>query len=137
MTTDQTDPVLPGKVFIALGAAMFLVMGVSLMLGAALGAFGGGISHFGRGHRSISIGNLHCVGRRSPLVGPISDSYGRRPIALTGLGLVTLGLVGSGLAVNYEMIFAFRTITGIGAAMIPPKSGGVIADLLPPRSRGK
>ena len=73
----------------------------------------------------------------APLVGPISDSYGRRPIALTGLGLVTLGLVGSGLAVNYEMIFAFRTITGIGSAMIPPNSGGVIADLLPPRSRGK
>lgn len=137
MTTDQTEPVLPGKVFIALGAAMFLVMGVSLMLGPLL------VDLAEEFHTSVAVtGQLASAtfiawAVVAPLVGPISDSYGRRPIALTGLGLVTLGLVGSGLAVNYEMIFAFRTITGIGSAMIPPNSGGVIADLLPPRSRGK
>ncbi len=137
MTTDQAEPVLPGKVFIALGAAMFLVMGVSLMLGPLL------VDLAEEFHTSVAVtGQLASAtfiawAVVAPLVGPISDSYGRRPIALTGLGLVTLGLVGSGLAVNYEMIFAFRTITGIGSAMIPPNSGGVIADLLPPRNRGK
>jgi len=137
MTTAQTEAVLPGKVFIALGAAMFLVMGVSLMLGPLL------VDLAEEFHTSVAVtGQLASAtfiawAVVAPLVGPISDSYGRRPIALTGLGLVTLGLVGSGLAVNYEMIFAFRTITGIGSAMIPPNSGGVIADLLPPRSRGK
>ena len=137
MTTDQTEPVLPGKVFIALGAAMFMVMGVSLMLGPLL------VDLAEDFHTSVAVtGQLASAtfiawAIVAPLVGPISDSYGRRPIALTGLGLVTVGLVGSGLAVNYEMIFAFRTITGIGSAMIPPNSGGVIADILPPRSRGK
>ena len=137
MTTDQTEPVLPGRVFIALGAAMFMVMGVSLMLGPLL------VDLAEDFHTSVAVtGQLASAtfiawAIVAPLVGPISDSYGRRPIALTGLGLVTVGLVGSGLAVNYEMIFAFRTITGIGSAMIPPNSGGVIADILPPRSRGK
>ncbi|HIM36436.1 MAG TPA: MFS transporter [Dehalococcoidia bacterium] len=99
MTTDQTEPVLPGKVFIALGAAMFLVMGVSLMLGPLL------VDLAEDFHTSVAVtGQLASAtfiawAIVAPLVGPISDSYGRRPIALTGLGLVTVGLVGSGLAV--------------------------------------
>ena len=48
----------------------------------------------------------------APLVGPISDSYGRRPIALIGIGLITLSLMASAASVNYEMLFAFRNVTG-------------------------
>ena len=73
----------------------------------------------------------------APLVGPISDSYGRRPIALTGIGLITLSLMASAASVNYEMLFAFRVVTGLGSGMLPPNSGGVVADLVSPRNRGK
>ena len=52
-------------------------------------------------------------------VGPISDSYGRRPIALIGLGLIVSGLLGSAVSINYEMMFAFRVITGLGTKLLP------------------
>ena len=73
----------------------------------------------------------------APLVGPISDSYGRRPIALIGIGLVALGLMASTLSANFETMFAFRIVTGVGSGMLPPNSGGVISDLVSPKNRGK
>ena len=73
----------------------------------------------------------------APLTGPISDSYGRRPIALIGVGLVGTGLLGCSLSINYEMMFVFRLLTGFGSAMILPNSAAVVADLVSPQTRGK
>ena len=120
-----------------LAASMSLVFAASLMLGPLL------VDLAEEFHTSVAVtGQLASAtfiawAVVAPLIGPISDSYGRRPIALTGLGLVTVSLLGSGFAVNYEMMFALRIMAGIGSAMIPPNSGGVIADMLPPKNRGK
>jgi len=124
-------------VFLVLAGCFFLVMAVSLMMGPMLVVLA---DEF---HTSVAvIGQLASatfIGWAvvAPLVGPISDSYGRRPIALIGLGLMVSGLLGSAVSVNYEMLFAFRLITGFGSGMLPPNSGGVIADLVAARERGK
>jgi predicted MFS family arabinose efflux permease len=73
----------------------------------------------------------------APLAGPVSDSYGRRLMPLTGLMLMTLGMLGSVLAWNYGALLAFRLLTGVGAAMVPPNLIAVIADVFPPTGRGK
>ena len=46
--------------------------------------------------------------------------------------LVALGILGSVLAWNYGSLLAFRLLTGIGAAMVPPNIIAVIADVFPP-----
>ena len=124
-------------VLIVLSACFFLVMAVSLMMGPLLvdlaDEFDTSLAVAGQFASANFIGWAIIA----PLVGPISDSYGRRPIALTGLGLITLGLMVSAVSVNYEMMFAFRIVTGLGSGMLPPNSGGVVADLVPPRNRGK
>ncbi|GIT45196.1 MAG: hypothetical protein Ct9H300mP11_31320 [Chloroflexota bacterium] len=41
------------------------------------------------------------------------------------------------LSANFETMFAFRIVTGVGSGMLPPNSGGVISDLVSPKNRGK
>ena len=73
----------------------------------------------------------------APLVGSVSDTYGRRPVLLSGLTLVTIGVLGSVLAWNFGSLLAFRVITGVGAAMVPPSILATAADLILPEHRGK
>ena len=124
-------------VFIVLSACFFLVMAVSLMMGPLLvglsDEFNTSLAMAGQ----LASANFIGWAIIAPLVGPISDSYGRRPIALIGIGLVALGLMASTLSANFETMFAFRIVTGVGSGMLPPNSGGVISDLVSPKNRGK
>ncbi|MEC8959770.1 MAG: MFS transporter, partial [Chloroflexota bacterium] len=76
-------------------------------------------------------------GITAPLVGPISDTYGRRPVLLIGLLLMVLGVLGSGTAWSYGSLLATRLITGVGSAMMLPTIMASLADDLPPEKVGK
>ena len=76
-------------------------------------------------------------GITAPLVGPVSDTYGRRPVLLIGVLLMALGVLGSGVAWSYGSLLALRLITGIGSAMLPPTIMAALADDLPPEKVGK
>jgi predicted MFS family arabinose efflux permease len=76
-------------------------------------------------------------GITAPLAGPVSDAYGRRRMLLTGVLLMALGILGSVLAWNYAALVAFRLLTGVGAALVPPNCIAAIADIFPPTGRGK
>jgi predicted MFS family arabinose efflux permease len=71
------------------------------------------------------------------LAGPVSDRYGRRRMLLTGLLLTVLGTLGAALAWNFGALLAFRCLTGMGAAMIPPNCLATVADVFPPAQRGR
>ena len=73
----------------------------------------------------------------APLAGPVSDIYGRRRLLLTGLMLMGLGVLASGIAWYYSSLLAFRLLTGVGAAMIPPNCFAAVADIFPLERRGK
>lgn len=70
-------------------------------------------------------------------MGPVSDTYGRRRVGLTGLLVMAVGILGSMLAWNYWALLVCRLLTGVGAAMIPPNSMAAIADHFPPEKRGR
>ena len=53
-------------------------------------------------------------------VGPMSDSFGRRPVALTELSLLAIGVLASAFAPNLGTLVALRVVTGFGGGMIPP-----------------
>jgi predicted MFS family arabinose efflux permease len=76
-------------------------------------------------------------GITAPLVGPVSDIYGRRRVALTGVTLKAAGTLGSLLVWDYWGLLVCRLLTGIGAAMIPPNSMATIADHFAPSERGR
>ncbi len=70
-------------------------------------------------------------------VGPLSDSFGRRPIALGGLFLIAGSLLGAAFAPNFESLLAFRVLTGLGAGTLPPTLVGAISDVISPAGRAR
>jgi predicted MFS family arabinose efflux permease len=94
-------------------------------------------------HTSIAVtGQLAAAtavtwGIIAPLAGPVADVYGRRRLLLTGMLLLASGLLGSGLAGTYDALLAWRLLTGVGAALVPPNAMALIADVFPPEERGR
>jgi MFS transporter, DHA1 family, inner membrane transport protein len=119
-----------------LSAAVFLVRTVFMMMGPLLvalaAAFDTSVAATGQLAAAIGV----SWGITAPLVGPVSDVYGRRQVGLAGLALMTAGILGSALAWDYWALLICRLITGVGAAMIPPNSMAAIADHFPPAQRG-
>ena len=71
------------------------------------------------------------------IVSPLSDSIGRRPVALAGISLLSIGVLASAFAPNLATLMALRALTGLGGGMIPPNSMAAVADSLPPSRRAQ
>jgi predicted MFS family arabinose efflux permease len=69
------------------------------------------------------------------VVGPFSDAYGRKPILLTGVLLISLASVGTALAPNLETAAVFRMLAGVGGGMVPPTCIALIGDIVPVERR--
>jgi DHA1 family bicyclomycin/chloramphenicol resistance-like MFS transporter len=61
--------------------------------------------------------------------GPMSDAYGRRPIAFLFLTLYTVGGLGAFLAPSVNVLIAARLVQGIGAAVGVSVSRAIVRDL--------
>ena len=70
-------------------------------------------------------------------VGPLSDSFGRRPIALAGMLVVAGSLIGGAFAPNFETLLVLRVLTGLGGGMLPPTLVGAISDVISPERRAR
>lgn len=70
-------------------------------------------------------------------VGPLSDSFGRRPVALTGMALTLTSVVASAFAPNIETLLALRFLTGFGGGTLPPNAVGALSDVISPARRAQ
>ena len=122
---------------LSFAAVAFMARSVMLMLGPLLVVladdFGTSIAVAGQ----LAAATFVTWGITAPLVGPISDTYGRRPVLLIGVLLMTLGVLGSGIAWSYGSLLAARLITGVGTAMLPMTMMAALADNLPSEKVGK
>ena len=69
------------------------------------------------------------------VIGPFSDTYGRKPILLLGTILVGLGSIGTGLSSDFAITSFFRVMAGIGGGMVPPTCMALIGDVFPHERR--
>lgn len=72
-----------------------------------------------------------------PVFGKLSDMYGRRNLALIGIGIFLVGSVLSGLSQSMTQLIWFRALQGLGGGAIMVTSIAMIGDLFPPAERGK
>lgn len=73
----------------------------------------------------------------TPLVGKLSDMFGRKNFLLAGIVVFVLGSAGCGFSTNMPMLIAFRGFQGIGGGMIMACVFTTLGDLFPPAERGK
>ena len=71
------------------------------------------------------------------LCGPLSDSLGRRPMALVGLTLLAVSTIATAFAPNIEVMLAVRILTGLGGGMVPPNSVAAVSEVISPERRAK
>jgi DHA1 family tetracycline resistance protein-like MFS transporter len=72
----------------------------------------------------------------SPVLGNLSDKYGRKPILLASLATLAVDYVLIGLAPTLAWLFVGRIIAGIAGATFAT-ANAVVADIIPPEKRAK
>jgi EmrB/QacA subfamily drug resistance transporter len=82
-----------------------------------------------------------------PVWGKLGDLYGRKPVLLAGIGLFLVGSWLAGLAGEFGdlpllgggmvQLIVFRAVQGLGGGALFTTAFAIIADLFPPRERGK
>ena len=72
-----------------------------------------------------------------PVVGKLSDLFGRRPFYIGGLLLFLIGSAFSGLSQNMGELIAARAVTGIGGGAMMALGVTTIGDIFSPRERGR
>jgi len=93
----------------------------------------GGLDHYSWIALSSMLASTVVV----PIVGKLSDLYGRKPFYMGGMLAFMLGSALAGLAPSFGFLVAARVLTGIGMGTIMPLSQAIIGDIIPPRERGK
>ena len=79
---------------------------------------------------TISI-YLVAVTSVMPLMGNLSDSFGRKKVFLISLLLFTASSLACGLAPNIYSLVAFRFLQGVGGASFLPTAAGIVSDQFP------
>ena len=72
-----------------------------------------------------------------PIVGKLSDLYGRKGFFLVGVALFLLGSALSGLSQTIEQLIAFRALQGLGAGVGIALVFTVVGDIFPPLERAR
>ena len=72
-----------------------------------------------------------------PIVGSLSDMYGRKVVFIGGIAVFVAGSALAGAAQDMNQLIAFRAAQGVGGGVVMACSFISIGDLFPPAERGK
>jgi EmrB/QacA subfamily drug resistance transporter len=122
--------------FVGVMLAMFLSSLDQTVVGTAMPRIIsdlGGFSHY----TWITTAYIITSAVTIPIIGKLTDMYGRKHFYLGGLALFILASILCGLSNTMNQIIIFRGIQGIGAGVMMANAFTVIGDLFPPMERGK
>lgn len=72
-----------------------------------------------------------------PIVGRLSDIYGRRAFLIAGIATLTVGSALVGISVSMNQVIGLRLVQGVGGGIVMTCSYVSTADLFRPEDRGK
>jgi EmrB/QacA subfamily drug resistance transporter len=123
-------------IFAALMLGMFLAALdqtiVSVALPTIVGDLGG-LSHLSWVVTSYLLASTVST----PLYGKIGDMYGRKPVFQAAILIFLAGSMLAGLSQSMAELIGFRALQGIGAGGLMVGAQAIIADIVPPRERGR
>lgn len=93
----------------------------------------GGMAHYSWLATAAMLASAVVV----PLVGKLSDMYGRRSFYIGGLAVFMTGSILAGLAQGFWWLVGARVLQGLGMGTLMTLSQTIIGDIIPPRQRGK
>ena len=73
----------------------------------------------------------------TPLYGKLGDMLGRKPVFLAAIIIFLAGSMLAGLSQSMGELIGFRALQGIGAGGLMVGAQAIIADIVPPRERGR
>ena len=127
------------QVMITMGAVMLAIFLASLDQTIVATAIPRIVTDLGGFDRFAWVTTSYLVASTAviPIVGKLSDMYGRKIFFIGGIFTFVAGSVLSGLAQDMNQLIAFRAIQGIGGGVVMSSAFITIGDLFPPVERGK
>ena len=145
MTQQTTAPATTGRVYTH---RQILVVMSGLLLGMLLAALDqtivatalpqivsdlGGLRHIAW----VTTAYLLMSTVSTPLYGKLGDIFGRKHLFQTAIVIFLIGSVLSGLSQTMTELIIFRGIQGLGAGGLMVLAMAIVADVIPPRDRGR
>ncbi len=127
------------QVFITLGGvllAMFLSALDQTVVGTALPQIIADLKGFEH-YTWVATAYLLTATIMMPIVGRLTDMYGRKWFYIVGIAIFLVGSALCGISQNMTQLILFRGFQGIGAGIMMANAFIVIGDLFPPSERGK
>ena len=134
MRTNRTAamPFILVTVLIDMISIGFIIPVLPALVGSLTGTQEDQALWFGAVTFTFSVANFFA----SPILGALSDCYGRRPILLVGFCGLSLSFFTTAMATSVGMLLAIRVVAGGMQANISVASA-YVADITPPEQRAK
>jgi EmrB/QacA subfamily drug resistance transporter len=140
LTGALADERLTGRalwtVFGALMLGMFLAALDQTIVSTALPTIVGDLG--GLDHLSwVVTAYLLAATVSTPIYGKLGDMYGRKHVFQAAILIFLAGSMLAGLSQTMDQLIGFRALQGIGAGGLMVGAQAIIADIVPPRERGR
>jgi EmrB/QacA subfamily drug resistance transporter len=140
MGNDSSVPGLTNaRLWAVLGALMLAVLLASMeisIISTALPTIAGDFNAF-ESFAWVGTAYIATAAIGTPLMGKLSDLYGRRLIFQVTLALFIVGSLLCGLSQSMNQLIAARAVQGLGGGAIQALAFAILGDILPPRERGR
>jgi EmrB/QacA subfamily drug resistance transporter len=123
-------------VFAGLLTGMFLAALDLLVVATAIGAIAGDLGNLTK-VSWVFTAYLLGLTATMPLYGKLGDLFGRKRVFQVAIVLFMLGSVLAGAARTMPQLIAFRALQGLGGGGLTTLPMAIVADLVPPRERGR
>lgn len=88
-------------------------------------------------NNTVTLSNLLALAAVCPFVGSLSDLFGRRYIALSGAGIVVLGMIIVSTARTMNIVIGGMVFAGVGAGINELTALAAASEMSPVAQRGK